>query len=464
MSSEDSKVPQFDVFISYSTEDKAVADAVVSAHEKAGIRCWYAPRDIPPGADWGDAIIQAIERCSLMVLVFSGNADQSQRVLDELNYAISEGKPILPFRVEDLEPTGAMRLHLSSRHWLDAYHPGWETHIDRLIESVSINLGSSHETVQISEEKFAVGEGKEERFRIPSPPKVVYGVAAILILAGLVYFGWKSFGKGQSSAGPQTSPMPTGVETTPSQDTVSFEDSNATAVAGTQDAIHALETEHAQSTKQAKEEGATDTPVPSDTPTLTPTLIPNPTPILGSVLLEDSFVNNEHGWSTGEVDSEYWQGSRKIADGKYTWTVDRSFGAISWEYPSMDTVRDFYVSVDAQRVGGYFDTCYGIYFRGSQDNCYLFFVCGDEYGVLSFDHGDWQNLILWNESEKIRSGKNTLAVAGRESRFDFFINGALIDTIKDVRFESGYVGVAIRMKPGTKATFEFDDFTIWLLE
>ncbi|MGD2272673.1 MAG: toll/interleukin-1 receptor domain-containing protein, partial [Desulfobacterales bacterium] len=168
MKTKGSELPTFDIFISYSAKDKAVADAVVSTHEKVGIRCWYAPRDIPPGADWGDAIIQAIEQCSLMILIFSGNADQSQRVLDELNYSISEGKPILPFRVEDLEPTGAMRLHLSSRHWLDAYHPSWEAHIERLIESVSLNLGASYETVQISEAKPAVGEGKEKRFKIPS--------------------------------------------------------------------------------------------------------------------------------------------------------------------------------------------------------------------------------------------------------------------------------------------------------
>jgi hypothetical protein len=204
--------------------------------------------------------------------------------------------------------------------------------------------------------------------------------------------------------------------------------------------------------------------VPSDTPTLTPTSIPDPTPILGSLLLEDSFDNNEYGWSTGEVDSEYWEGSREIADGKYTWTVDRSFGAISWEYPNMDTIRDFYVSVEAQRVSGYYDTCYGIYFRGSQVQCYLFFVCGDEYGVLSLDDEDWQNLILWNESEKIRPGKNTLAVAGREGRFDFYINGAVVDNITDSRFKSGCGGMAIRMKPGAKATFEFDNFKVWLLE
>ena len=46
-----------DVFISYSTKDKPTADAACAALEAKGIRCWIAPRDILPGSDWGEAII-----------------------------------------------------------------------------------------------------------------------------------------------------------------------------------------------------------------------------------------------------------------------------------------------------------------------------------------------------------------------------------------------------------------------
>jgi hypothetical protein len=49
-----------DVFISHSTEDKAVADAVCAILEKNGVRCWIAPRDILPGADWSASIVDGI--------------------------------------------------------------------------------------------------------------------------------------------------------------------------------------------------------------------------------------------------------------------------------------------------------------------------------------------------------------------------------------------------------------------
>jgi oligopeptide transport system substrate-binding protein len=61
-------------------------------------------------------------------------------VLDEIYYAISEEKTIIPFRIENLNPSGAMKLHLSSQHWLDAYKPSWHKHLDRLVEIVSSNL------------------------------------------------------------------------------------------------------------------------------------------------------------------------------------------------------------------------------------------------------------------------------------------------------------------------------------
>lgn len=43
-----------DIFISYSTQDKAVADAVCATLEKNKIRCWIAPRDVIPGMSYAE--------------------------------------------------------------------------------------------------------------------------------------------------------------------------------------------------------------------------------------------------------------------------------------------------------------------------------------------------------------------------------------------------------------------------
>jgi hypothetical protein len=43
-----------DVFISYASEDKTVADAVCAMIESQGVRCWIAPRDVLPGLRRGN--------------------------------------------------------------------------------------------------------------------------------------------------------------------------------------------------------------------------------------------------------------------------------------------------------------------------------------------------------------------------------------------------------------------------
>ena len=77
-----------DVFISYSHIDKSVADAACATLEDAGIRCWIAPRDIWPGAEFGEAIIEAIDHCPVMVLIFSSNANESRQVRREVERAV----------------------------------------------------------------------------------------------------------------------------------------------------------------------------------------------------------------------------------------------------------------------------------------------------------------------------------------------------------------------------------------
>ena len=74
-----------DVFISYSSKDKLTADAVCAALEANGIRCWIAPRDILPGSDWGEAIIDAIHACRAMLLIFSSNSNASAQINRESN-------------------------------------------------------------------------------------------------------------------------------------------------------------------------------------------------------------------------------------------------------------------------------------------------------------------------------------------------------------------------------------------
>jgi hypothetical protein len=127
-----------DVFISYSSKDKPIADATCAMLEQNGIRCWIAPRDILPGKTWAGSIIEAINVSRLMVLVFSGHCNTSPQIEREVERAINRGIPIIPMRIEDVQPTDSLSYYISTPHWLDAFSPPLEQHLLRLVEVVRV--------------------------------------------------------------------------------------------------------------------------------------------------------------------------------------------------------------------------------------------------------------------------------------------------------------------------------------
>ena len=125
-----------DIFLSHSTKDKVTADAICAGLEANGIRCWVAPRDIKPGQNWGEAIVGGINGCKVMVIVFSSHSNQSDHVLREIERAVNNGSVLIPFRIEDVEPSAKMEYFLSVPHWLDAMTKPLENHIAALTKTV----------------------------------------------------------------------------------------------------------------------------------------------------------------------------------------------------------------------------------------------------------------------------------------------------------------------------------------
>jgi len=142
-----------DIFISHSAKDKTTADAVCARLEAAGIKCWIAPRDVLPGLDWSEAIVNAITNCRAMVLIFSSSANTSRQIKREVERAVHKGKVIIPFRIEDVEPSGALEYFISTPHWLDALTPPMEKHISRLAGTIR-SLLNGFEDVSVDQESI----------------------------------------------------------------------------------------------------------------------------------------------------------------------------------------------------------------------------------------------------------------------------------------------------------------------
>lgn len=129
------------VFISYSSEDKGVAETVCAGLESSGLPCWIAPRDVRPGQNWGGSIVKSIAAAKVMVLVFSRHTNNSRHVMNEIERAVSHGVTIIPFRIDKVQPSEDLELFISSCHWLDAFNPPLEARIADLAKAVGEVIG-----------------------------------------------------------------------------------------------------------------------------------------------------------------------------------------------------------------------------------------------------------------------------------------------------------------------------------
>src|SRR5438132_12974738 len=111
------------VFISHSSKDRPTADAICAHLESAGIKCWIAPRDIEPGATWTKGIMQGLDACRVLILVFSEHANDSDHVQREVSKAFSSCLAVIPLRVQDVLLNESLSYFLDTVQLLDASAP-----------------------------------------------------------------------------------------------------------------------------------------------------------------------------------------------------------------------------------------------------------------------------------------------------------------------------------------------------
>ncbi|HYX74413.1 MAG TPA: toll/interleukin-1 receptor domain-containing protein [Steroidobacteraceae bacterium] len=155
------------VFVSYSQPDRDTALAVVSHLEAHDIACWVAPRDVSPGSEWAEQIVEAIARACIMVLVFSSSANGSPQVRREVERAVHRRVRVLPFRVEDVLPSHSLEYFLSSQHWLDAFPPPMEPHYARLSAYVKSLLERGAEGAERATAGASAGRDSPSALRLP---------------------------------------------------------------------------------------------------------------------------------------------------------------------------------------------------------------------------------------------------------------------------------------------------------
>ena len=136
-------IQMYSCFISYSSKDQDFAERLHADLQNKGVRCWFAPHDLPIGA-------KAIRHRDKLLLILSENSIASDWVEDEVNKAFAEERErkqlvLFPVRIDDavmttLEPW-ARKLRDQRNigdfgKWKD--HDAYQEALERLLRDLTV--------------------------------------------------------------------------------------------------------------------------------------------------------------------------------------------------------------------------------------------------------------------------------------------------------------------------------------
>lgn len=129
------------LFLSYSRQDVAAADALVAALEQNGFEVFIDRRDIPGGEEWLAELGRAIALCDTVVWLVSASSVTSKACLWELGELQRQSKRLMPIA---LEPAASVELPeaIGKVHLLPAEGTfSIVKHLPQLIEALNTDRG-----------------------------------------------------------------------------------------------------------------------------------------------------------------------------------------------------------------------------------------------------------------------------------------------------------------------------------
>ena len=154
------------IFISHAGQDLKVANTLCRALEGRGFKCWISGRDILPGENFQVAIVRAIRAARIMLLVFTGNSNNSEEMTKELALASQHRLIVIPLRIEDVTPNEAFSYEFATRQWID-FFADWEAAMDQLSLRISTAIAADPALASAAEAPHA-----ELEHATASPPAI----------------------------------------------------------------------------------------------------------------------------------------------------------------------------------------------------------------------------------------------------------------------------------------------------
>jgi TolB-like protein len=182
------------LFISYASQDAAVAQRLCATLEAAGSPCWIAPRDVEAGALYADAIVRAINEAKAVVLVLSASAIGSDHVAREVERAASKHKPIIAFRIDSAALNPGLEYFLSNSQWIDVPAIGMPAALAKLAQAAGHGSGQTVAAVQVASAKSLD--------RTEGRAKLIVGAAVVVSVGVAVALGVHFWSQSHKAAPP----------------------------------------------------------------------------------------------------------------------------------------------------------------------------------------------------------------------------------------------------------------------
>jgi uncharacterized protein YjbI with pentapeptide repeats len=143
----------YSCFISYSVKDEDVAERLHADLQNKGVRCWFAPHDLPIGKKILDGLDEAIRLRDKVLLILSEHSIKSGWVEDEVTAAFEEedkrgGQTVLfPISLDDTVMTTdkawASKLRRQRnigdfRHWKN--HEKYKESLERVLRDLKVSV------------------------------------------------------------------------------------------------------------------------------------------------------------------------------------------------------------------------------------------------------------------------------------------------------------------------------------
>ena len=172
------------VFLSYKREDQSFASKLKADLEAEGIFSWIDVNGIQPGLNWDHEVEQALKKAEIVLVLLTPDSVTSANVMDEVSYALSSKKRVIPVMVRNCEVP--FRLHRRQRIDLTS---DYSTGLKQLIETINNEKPSLQ--VKLPKRKSLV----QKDFIVPLlVASFVLMVDYLSAFKGIVYTQWEVAG------------------------------------------------------------------------------------------------------------------------------------------------------------------------------------------------------------------------------------------------------------------------------